>query len=74
MLKEYNGVSCFDYGALAPYVEIDLVGDGVDVVFISPHKFIGGPQTPGVLVVKKVLVGVKPSVPAGGTVDFVTGW
>src|SRR5262249_36064428 len=43
-----------------------------DAVFISPHKFIGGPQTPGVLVVKRALV--KNSVPAwpgGGTVAYV---
>ncbi|HEY0252556.1 MAG TPA: aminotransferase class V-fold PLP-dependent enzyme, partial [Kofleriaceae bacterium] len=43
-----------------------------DAVFISPHKFIGGPQTPGVLVVKKALVqNTVPTCPGGGTVAYV---
>jgi hypothetical protein len=41
-------------------------------VFFSPHKFIGGPQTPGVLVVRRDLAGNRvPTVPGGGTVAFV---
>ena len=46
---------------------------GKDAVFLSPHKFIGGPGTPGVLVVKRALLRNRvPSVPGGGTVLFVT--
>jgi tRNA(Ile)-lysidine synthase TilS/MesJ len=51
------------------------VGKGAskDAVFMSPHKFIGGPGTPGILVVKKKLLrNVVPSVPGGGTVFFVS--
>lgn len=44
-----------------------------DAVFISPHKFAGGPGTPGLLVVKKnLLANAVPTVPGGGTVFYVT--
>ena len=44
-----------------------------DAVFISPHKFVGGPGTPGLLVVKRSLLRNRvPSVPGGGTVLFVS--
>jgi hypothetical protein len=47
-------------------------GDHKDAVFFSPHKFIGGPQTPGVLVVRRDLVARQvPTVPGGGTIAFV---
>jgi Aminotransferase class-V len=47
-------------------------GDHKDAVFFSPHKFIGGPQTPGVLVVRRDLVARRvPTVPGGGTISFV---
>ena len=49
--------------------------DYKDAVFISPHKFIGGPGTPGVLVVRKDLLSNRiPSVPGGGTVTFVNSF
>src|SRR3954451_20073367 len=49
------------------------MGDGEkDAVFISPHKFVGGPGTPGVLVVRKhLLTNRVPTGPGGGTVDYV---
>ena len=47
-------------------------GDHKDAIFLSPHKFIGGPQTPGILVVRRDLVRNRvPTVPGGGTVAFV---
>ena len=47
-------------------------GDHKDAVFFSPHKFVGGPQTPGVLVVRRDLARNRvPTVPGGGTVAFV---
>ena len=46
-------------------------GDHKDAVFFSPHKFVGGPQTPGVLVVRRDLVGPVPTLPGGGTIAFV---
>lgn len=43
-----------------------------DAVFLSPHKLIGGPGTPGVLVVRRSLVARRPVVPGGGTVAYVS--
>jgi hypothetical protein len=46
--------------------------DYKDAIFLSPHKFIGGPGTPGVLVVRKDLLSNRvPAVPGGGTVTYV---
>jgi selenocysteine lyase/cysteine desulfurase len=81
-LHRHGAMSCWDYAAAGPYLPIDMNpapdrpdGDLAykDAVFVSPHKFIGGPGTPGVLVVKRALLrNAVPSVPGGGTVLFVT--
>jgi selenocysteine lyase/cysteine desulfurase/CRP-like cAMP-binding protein len=82
LLHRHGALSFWDYAAAGPYVHIDMnpAGDGVDgalaykdAVFISPHKFVGGPGTPGVLVIKRNIVqNSVPTQPGGGTVDFVT--
>ena len=60
-----------------PYAKIEMRSgeiDGYDAVFISPHKFLGGPGTPGILVMNKALYRLRTSPPStcgGGTVDFV---
>ncbi|MCO4771633.1 MAG: aminotransferase class V-fold PLP-dependent enzyme [Deltaproteobacteria bacterium] len=82
LLHRHGALSFWDYAAAGPYVPIDMnpSGDGIDAslaykdaVFISPHKFVGGPGTPGVLVLKKALGATAvPTQPGGGTVDFVT--
>ena len=73
-----NGAICFfDYAAIAQYVSIYMNPESCilgykDAIFISPHKFIGGPGTPGLLIAKKHLFKNKiPNRPGGGTVDFV---
>ncbi|MFO7607792.1 MAG: aminotransferase class V-fold PLP-dependent enzyme [Candidatus Krumholzibacteriia bacterium] len=80
LLHAHGALAFWDFAAAAPYVEIEMNPAGAaddrlaakDAVFISPHKFIGGPQTPGVLVVKKrLLTNRVPSVPGGGTVSYV---
>ncbi len=78
LLHRYGALSFWDYAAAGPYVPIRMAasapgrGDYLDAVFLSPHKFIGGPQTPGVLVVRRELVRNRvPTVPGGGTVAFV---
>ena len=78
LLHSHGALSFWDYAAAAPYVPIRVresapgAGDHKDAVFISPHKFIGGPQTPGVLVVRRELVRNRvPTAPGGGTVAFV---
>jgi selenocysteine lyase/cysteine desulfurase len=71
VLRRHGALSCWDYAAAGPYLPIDMAGK--DAVFLSPHKFIGGPGTPGVLVVKRSLLRNRvPTVPGGGTVLFVT--
>ncbi len=77
LLHAHGALACFDFAAAAPYVaiEMDPGGDpaaGKDAVFISPHKFIGGPGTPGVLVARRELFRNRvPTMPGGGTVQFV---
>lgn len=78
LLHAHGALSFWDYAACAPYVSIDVSAPPdrpdayLDAVFISPHKFIGGPGTPGVLIVRRELVTNRvPSVPGGGTVMFV---
>jgi selenocysteine lyase/cysteine desulfurase len=75
LLHEFGALSFWDFAACAPYVEIEMNGpDGSrkDAVFLSPHKFIGGPGTPGVLVVRRELMTNRvPVVPGGGTVMYV---
>ncbi|GAB3248750.1 aminotransferase class V-fold PLP-dependent enzyme [Alteromonas gracilis] len=75
LLHEHGALSLWDFAACAPYVEIEMNGprgSHKDAVFISPHKFIGGPGTPGVLVVRRdLLTNRVPVVPGGGTVMYV---
>ena len=79
LLHRHGALSFWDYAAAGPYVEIDMYcrasGDPLayaDAIFLSPHKFIGGPSTPGVLVVRRELLTNRvPTVPGGGTVAYV---
>jgi selenocysteine lyase/cysteine desulfurase len=71
VLRRHGALSCWDYAAAGPYLPIDMADK--DAVFLSPHKFVGGPGTPGVLVVdRRLLRNRVPSVPGGGTVLFVS--
>ncbi|MEO9273331.1 aminotransferase class V-fold PLP-dependent enzyme [Marinomonas sp. 5E14-1] len=78
LLHRYNAVSFWDFAAAAPYVELDMNPQAdpkiaKDAMFFSTHKFIGGPGTPGILVVKRAIIeNQKPSLVGGGTVSFVT--
>jgi selenocysteine lyase/cysteine desulfurase len=80
LLHAHDAIACFDFAACAPYVEIDMnpepVGDedpSIDAIFISPHKFLGGPGSSGVLVFNERIYhrDLPPTVSAGGTVDYV---
>lgn len=74
LVKDHGGVTAWDYAAAGPYVEMNMAsGGGIDALFFSPHKFVGGPGTPGILVVNQAsLSPVKPTVQGGGTVNFVS--
>jgi selenocysteine lyase/cysteine desulfurase len=79
LLHRHGALSFWDFAAAAPYVDIEMYGRCTshpqaykDAVFLSPHKFVGGPGTPGVLVVRRDLLRNRvPTVPGGGTVDYV---
>ncbi|WP_241005333.1 aminotransferase class V-fold PLP-dependent enzyme [Nocardioides sp. zg-1228] len=75
LLHQHGALSFWDFAACAPYVDIEMYGPGgshKDAIFLSPHKFIGGPGTPGVLVVRRELMANRvPVVPGGGTVMYV---
>lgn len=76
LVHEHNGTVFWDYAAAAPYVNIDMNPPGgawKDAVFISTHKFVGGPSTPGILVAKRSLfTNAVPVDRGGGTVNYVT--
>jgi selenocysteine lyase/cysteine desulfurase len=78
LLHAHGALSFWDFAASAPYVDIEMgsaAADGAykDAIFLSPHKLIGGPGTPGVLVVRRDLLRNEvPVVPGGGTVLYVS--
>ena len=80
LLHAHGAIACFDYAASAPYVPIDMNpscvdGDAsIDALFLSPHKYLGGPGSSGVLVFNKRIYQeqLAPTVAAGGTVDYVS--
>jgi selenocysteine lyase/cysteine desulfurase len=76
LLHQHGALSFWDFAAAAPYVSIEMYGATElaykDAVFVSPHKFVGGPSTPGVLAVRRELLTNRvPVVPGGGTVAYV---
>ena len=79
LLHRHNALSFWDFAAAGPYVQIEMNPVGKpgedcskDAIFLSPHKFIGGPGTPGVLVAKRHLLKNRvPTQPGGGTVAYV---
>ncbi|MGZ4497058.1 MAG: aminotransferase class V-fold PLP-dependent enzyme, partial [Nocardioides sp.] len=79
LLHEHGALSFWDFAAAAPYIDISMRPvdparplSYKDAVFLSPHKFIGGPSTPGVLAARRELfVNRVPDVPGGGTVAYV---
>ncbi len=81
LLHRHGALAFWDFAAAAPYVGIRMGPDGdaeddrldyKDAIFISPHKMIGGPDTPGLLVARRELFTNRvPDVPGGGTVWYV---
>ena len=79
LMHEYGGVCFVDFAASAPYVEINMHPEDpmekLDAVMFSPHKFLGGPGTSGVLVFDSSLYhNQTPDQPGGGTVDWTNAW
>ena len=78
LLHRFGALAVWDYAAAAPYLEIDMAASAddpasyKDAVVLSPHKFVGGPGTPGVLAIRRdLLTNSVPVVVGGGTVAYV---
>ncbi len=79
LIHKYGGVCFVDYACSAPYVDINMhpkdPNEYLDAIYFSPHKFLGGPGTSGVLVFnKKLYKNMIPDCPGGGTVAFTNPW
>ena len=79
IIHKYNGYCIVDFACSAPYVQIDMHPENeaqcLDAICFSPHKFLGGPATPGVLIFnKKLYLNSVPDNPGGGTVLYTTPW
>ncbi|OSY89203.1 selenocysteine lyase [Tenacibaculum holothuriorum] len=79
LIHKYGGLCFVDFACSAPYVDIDMhpekEDEYLDAIFFSPHKFLGGPATSGVLIFnKKLYKNMIPDNPGGGTVSYTNPW
>ncbi|MEN8228512.1 MAG: aminotransferase class V-fold PLP-dependent enzyme [Bacteroidota bacterium] len=79
LMHEYGGLVFIDFAASAPYMEINMHPkdpmEKLDAIFFSPHKFLGGPGSSGVLIFDKAMYTAEvPDNPGGGTVDWTNPW
>jgi selenocysteine lyase/cysteine desulfurase len=79
MMHEYGGVCFIDFAASAPYEDINMHPEDpmekLDAIFFSPHKFLGGPGSSGVLIFCSSLYKAHaPDNPGGGTVEWTNRW
>ncbi len=79
LMHKYNGLCFADYAASAPYVSMNMhptkPEEKLDAIFFSPHKFLGGPGSAGVLIFDRALYKNKiPDQPGGGTVSWTNPW
>lgn len=79
IMHRYGGLCFVDFAACAPYEPINMHPaaplEKLDAIFFSPHKFLGGPGTNGVLIFDEALSrGRIPDEPGGGTVAWVNPW
>ena len=78
-MHQHGGYAFIDFAGAAPYVDINMhpeeEGTHLDAVFFSPHKFLGGPGSSGVMVFNKHLYNrAVPDHPGGGTVEWTNPW
>ncbi len=79
VMHEAHGYCFVDFAASGPYVGIDMhppdPREKLDAIYFSPHKFLGGPGSPGVLVFDSELYHNRvPDQPGGGTVNWTNPW
>ncbi len=78
-MHAYGGKCFIDFAASAPYEPINMhpedPEEALDAIFFSPHKFLGGPGSSGVLIFNSNLYhSHSPDQPGGGTVDWTNAW
>ena len=79
LLHEHGALAFWDFAAAGPYIDIEMNPRCTDhplaykdAIVLSPHKFVGGPGTPGVLIIRReLLTNTVPDVVGGGTVVYV---
>ena len=79
LMHEYGGVCFVDFAASAPYVDINMHPENpmekLDAIYFSPHKFLGGPGSSGVLIFDSNMYHLSiPDNPGGGTVEWTNAW
>jgi selenocysteine lyase/cysteine desulfurase len=79
IMHQHNGFCFVDFAASAPYVAIDMhpqdPKEQLDAIFFSPHKFLGGPGSCGILIFNEILYKADfPDNPGGGNVKYTTPW
>jgi selenocysteine lyase/cysteine desulfurase len=78
LLKKHGALAFWDYAGGGPYLPMDMNPTGgvaLDAIFLSPHKFPGGPGASGVLIVRNSAVRAsRPTWPGGGSVAYVSPW
>lgn len=79
IMHEHGGLAFVDFAANAPYEDMDMHPEDelerLDAIFFSPHKFLGGPGSAGVMVFNSALdTNRVPDNPGGGTVDWTNPW
>lgn len=79
IIHEHKGLCFVDFACSAPYIDIDMhpanPAQKLDAIYFSPHKFLGGPGSSGILIFCRSLYTNKiPDNPGGGTVDWTNPW
>lgn len=79
LMHKHGGLCFVDFAASAPYIKINMHPEDplekLDAILFSPHKFLGGPGTSGVLIFdKRIYTNKVPDHPGGGTVTWTDPW
>lgn len=79
IMHQHGGLCFVDFACSAPYIEINMRPENplqhLDAIYFSPHKFLGGPGTTGILIFNSKLYSNRiPDNPGGGTVDWTNPW
>lgn len=79
IMHQHGGLCFVDFACAAPYISINMhppvEAQKLDAIYFSPHKFLGGPGSTGILIFNSELYKNKvPDCPGGGTVEWTNPW